>query len=111
MLLPPEEPTGFSAGRALLFLSPFIPILLASGTAFTSSLSPSVSMDGSKLSVQLLSVPSVPCPRSLPSSLQVDATESAPAQRGPVLSGSRAYVAVNFVASLNEQALPASSEG
>lgn len=62
MLLPPEEPTGFSAGRALLFLSPFVPILLASGTAFTSSLSPSVSMDGSKLSVQLLSVPPVPCP-------------------------------------------------
>lgn len=62
MLLPPEEPTGFSAGRPLLFLSPFVPILLASGTAFTSSLSPSVSMDGSKLSVQLLSVPPVPCP-------------------------------------------------
>lgn len=67
MLLPPEEPAGFSAGRPLLFLSPFIPILLASGTGFTSSLSPSISMDGSKLSVQLLSVPPVPCPRSLPS--------------------------------------------
>lgn len=44
-------------------------------------------------------------------SLQDDATESVPAQRGSVLSGSRGYVAVNFVASLNEQALPASSEG